>query len=294
MCLRMRLSLLSINARDKGMTPKQWLKQRFPPDSRVGHWLRSTYWSIRPDSVRGVHMWVISAYARSVRPVRFIQVGSNDAGYGDPLRYHILHDAWRGIMIEPLPFIFRRLRARYANLDGLIFENVAIDKQAGQRSFYHLRDDDDPALPPWYDQLGSFLKENVFKHADLLPDMEQRIVETPVQCASLDQLINKHEFVGFQLLHVDAEGYDWEILKTLHLDVHRPDIILFEHKHLQASDYGDCLNHLHAAGYETNADSVDTLALRQEALQQNPAVNQAWRKARARLGGALDKVHACI
>ncbi|MBK7697246.1 MAG: FkbM family methyltransferase [Saprospiraceae bacterium] len=40
---------------------------------------------------------------------------------------------------------------------------------------------------------------------------------------------------SIDLLHIDTEGYDWEILKQLRLAKYFPRPIIFEHKHLSPS-----------------------------------------------------------
>src|ERR1700722_3021383 len=56
----------------------------------------------------------------------FIEVGANDGRFGDPLRQYILKYQWKGVLVEPQPDIFERLKANYAGLNNRIsFENVA-------------------------------------------------------------------------------------------------------------------------------------------------------------------------
>ena len=58
---------------------------------------------------------MLEALAYGGKNVFFIQVGSNDATHNDPLRRFILERGWRGLMIEPVPHVFERLKRNYAN-----------------------------------------------------------------------------------------------------------------------------------------------------------------------------------
>lgn len=265
------------------MNPMSAVRLGLPADTHLGRGLRLLYWRLLPRSLKVVHPWVLNALAQDKPAVRFVQVGSNDAGYGDPLRYHILHSGWRGLMIEPLPFVYQRLRQRYAGMDGLCFENVAIDREPGERVFYHLRPDSDPSLPPWYDQLGSFLKDNVLKHAPDLPDIATRLTQTVVPCMSFQQVCERNGIEQLDVLHIDAEGYDAAILASVDLARFAPAVVLFEHKHLSAADYAACLDQLTSAGYLCNADKIDTLALRRDVLSRSETLQRAWQRARRRL-----------
>jgi len=59
--------------------------------------------------------------------VFFVQVGSNDGVQGDPIHDLIVsRESWRGIFIEPIDFLFQRLRKNYGEAERFVFENVAI------------------------------------------------------------------------------------------------------------------------------------------------------------------------
>lgn len=273
------------------MSLREWVGERLSADTRLGEGVRRIY---RRTSPRLVRTWteVLHGLAAGRRDLRFVQVGANDSGYGDPLRYHILHNHWRGLLIEPLPHIFARLKTRYPDIDGLQFANVAIDTESGERPFYHLRRSDEPGLPLWYDMLGSFIKQNVLDHQQYLADIPERIVETPVRCMTFDQVCAEHDVAQFDLLHIDAEGYDYEVLRTVDLTRYGVSAVLFEQKHLSASDYDASLAQLHAAGFLTHTDAVDTLAIASNSLQQSRALQRSWRFLRKRAGANPEAQHS--
>jgi FkbM family methyltransferase len=266
------------------MTFLQWLQSRLPASTRTGRLARRVFHALTPWVERNKHPWMLNALAARRRNVRFVQVGSNDSGYGDPLNFHTMHHGWRGLMIEPLPHIYERLRKRYAGVEGLQFANVAIDREPGSRPFYHLRRSDERGLPPWYDMLGSFSKENVLKHQKYLADIPERIVETSVRCQTFAGLCEEFGIERFDVLHIDAEGYDYEILKTIDLRRHQPTVVLYEDMHLSEADYRASLAQLHEAGYFTHRDHADTFAVRRQALEEDAELMRAWAHLRRRSG----------
>jgi len=69
--------------------------------------------------------------------LNFIQVGANDGEYGDPLHSFIVKYPWHGILVEPQPDIFAKLRENYAAIQNrLIFENIAIAKDLSTIAMY--------------------------------------------------------------------------------------------------------------------------------------------------------------
>lgn len=273
------------------MSLREWVGERLSADTRIGENIRRVY---RRNSPRQARIWteVLHGLAAGNNSLRFVQIGANDSGYGDPLRYHILHNHWRGLLIEPLPHIYARLKTRYPETQGLQFANVAIDVEPGERPFYHLRPSDEPGLPLWYDMLGSFIKQNVLDHQQYLADIPDRIVQTQVQCMTFDQVCAEHQIEQFDLLHIDAEGYDYEVLRNVNLIRYQTSVVLFEQKHLSSSDYTASLKQLHAAGFVTHTDAVDTIGVKSQALQRSKALNRSWQFLRKRAGADAKAQHS--
>ncbi len=174
-----------------------------------------------------------------------IQIGSNDGKTGDPI-YHLLQNnkKWRAIMVEPVPYLFKRLKENYTDDSRFIFENAAIND--GRRQiFYAIRPeakDKLKDLPPWFDQLGSFYKLNITKH--LNGRLEPYIEEIKLQGITLNSLFLKHSITSIGLLHIDTEGYDWKILSQLDLNNYKPTIILYEQKHLSEVERRESIDFL--------------------------------------------------
>jgi len=58
------------------------------------------------------------------------------------------------------------------------------------------------------------------------------IEETSVESVTVKELLNRNQIRQIDLLHIDAEGYDWIILRQFDFNLIRPRIVLFERKHL--------------------------------------------------------------
>jgi hypothetical protein len=200
---------------------------------------------------------VLSAVSRHHKPVRFVQVGSNDADHGDPLRECIRAGGWTGSMIEPVPYVYDRLVQKWRDMPAIAFINCAIDESAGVRNFYYLEHSDDP-LPAWYDQLGSFHLDNILKHREYIPDIDQRVRSIAIECRSVADVVPDDVTV----FHCDVEGHDHRIVTALLAAGRRPDVVLFEHIHVSACDLKSLSNLLRDAGYLWAEDGHNTVAVR--------------------------------
>ena len=207
---------------------------------------------------------LLRAFADSYPEARFIEIGSNDGEQHDHLRPLILTSNWSGIMVEPVPYVFDRLRENYAGVEGLLFENVAIADEDGELPFFHLREaneDELRTLPHWYLGLGSFSRSAVLGHEKDIPDIKDRLVETRVRCLAFDSLCERHGWSRFDLLLIDTEGFDWEILKNIDLEAYRPRLVIYEHYHLSPDERTEALQHLRNHGYAYLEEGFDTFCI---------------------------------
>jgi FkbM family methyltransferase len=207
----------------------------------------------------------ITRALKSRQPVFFVQVGANDGVKADPIHELIRqNEHWRGIFIEPIRSVFHRLRQTYGDSERFIFENVAIGAEKGTRSFYYLSEeagrDASLSLPFYYDQLGSFDRNHIFKHFDRR--VEPFIIEEQIECVTLQEVLDRNHVAALDLLHVDVEGFDYQVLSQLDLSRYQPAAILFEHKHLPAEDMSKANARLETSGYKLFRYDVDTLAIR--------------------------------
>ncbi len=96
--------------------------------------------------------------------------------------------------------------------------NVAIGTHDETRPFFYVRESDDADLPDWYDQIGSFSREQLLQpaHRERIPNLEERVVATEVSVLSFASLWHTHELPHLDVLAIDAEGHDDEILASVH------------------------------------------------------------------------------
>jgi FkbM family methyltransferase len=189
----------------------------------------------------------------------FVQIGAHNGIANDPIRKYVFKYGLRGILLEPQKEIFASLLENYKEHPQLIFENVAISDKNETKSLYKIRSHAQN-LPKWADQLASFSKQTILCHGDVIPNIASLIDVANVQCITLYALLDKYEIADVDLLQIDAEGYDYEIIKTIDFDKVKPRMIHFEHKHLNARDTGNCVKFLMKNGYQITFSGSDAIA----------------------------------
>lgn len=195
----------------------------------------------------------------------FIQIGANDGIALDPLRTQVVCRRWRGVMVEPVPYVFERLKQRYGKHPRITLVNAAIADQEALLPFYSLGEPKPgEEVWGWYHALGSFRKDVVLKHQYLIPDIEKRIEEIQVQSMRFETLCTQTGITRIDLLQMDTEGYDYEIIRCLPFARFKPKLIVYEHQHLSAEDRAACRTLLHQQGYLSFESGIDTAALHQQ------------------------------
>lgn len=162
-----------------------------------------------------------------------VQIGSNDGKTGDPIHKLLKkRKQWKGLFVEPVPYLFERLQCNYFELERFNCENAVINE--GQKAIFYWVDESAkehlPGLPDWYDQLGSFDKGHILKHLNGV--LEPYIISREIQGLTLCDLLKKYQVDKIDIMHIDTEGYDFKILRQLELEKFQPTVILYEHIHL--------------------------------------------------------------
>jgi FkbM family methyltransferase len=200
--------------------------------------------------------------------VYFVQIGANDGLRNDPVREFVIRDRWRGLLIEPLPSMFKLLQKNYAYLanQGLTFVNAAVSGEDGQQIFYTFNDKYLQTLSLENalecTRKSSFNRTHVERFAAGRHPSEA-IVSYPVPCLTFSNLLARYmaEKQGaIDLLVIDAEGHEPQILAAVDFEVHRPSAIFFE-SHSLGELSEPTLRLLLANGYELCEVGGDTFAV---------------------------------
>jgi len=209
------------------------------------------------------------AAERAGRPMRFVQVGSNDGVVFDPLHNVVKTYGWTGVLLEPLPGLFDSLVANYAGYPGLAFENAAIADHDGVATLFMV--EPRPGDPYWVNQLASFDKQVILSHVGKVDDLERRLVEVQVQALTFPTLVERHGLSEIDLVHTDVEGFDHEVVGQIDLDAPwAPQYLIFERQHMDAATFRGTRRRLVRAGYRCINIWPDELAYRPAARYGRP------------------------
>lgn len=222
------------------------IRHRVAKSNRLNMQLPFPVWAAAGAAHTWAVAWVIAR--RAGRPLTFLQIGSNDGVTNDPIHQVVRACGWTGVLVEPVPQLFERLVSNYEGVPGLAFENAAIGEVDGTSTLYSV--EPRPGDPFWVDQVASFDRATVEGHADIIVDVQERIVELSVASLTLPTLVARHGLTSLDLLHVDVEGYDFEVLKQIDFSAAwAPTFIIYEREHFDRETDRAARRLLRGAGY---------------------------------------------
>jgi FkbM family methyltransferase len=193
----------------------------------------------------------------------FVKIGANDGLTGDPCGDMFIRDIrWRGLLVEPVDYCVEKLKNTYCDQSRFTIVQAAIGHKRERRKFYFLAKEAKysiPDMPEWYDQIGSFDREHIVRHLPI--EANKFIIERDIDVFSLSSMLMQTGYVAPLFLHIDVEGFDYEVLKSLNFRQSRPSVIMIEHKHLSASDLYSMIELLEGNGYLSLDAGEDLVAL---------------------------------
>jgi len=155
----------------------------------------------------------------------FIEIGTADFDTLLPLA----KKGWKGIFVEPVKYLLDNLE----RIDGCEYENAAISNFNGETTINY----DPEPKEEWQKGIGYITrrKDNYipFRYEPSKPSCHfwthdfENIIKEPVQCMTLDALIDKHNVKHIDFLKIDIEGMEYVVLDAYSWRI-KPELIKME------------------------------------------------------------------
>lgn len=213
-----------------------------------------------PDRTADVQRW-LRGIIESRPAFSILQVGAYDGVSND-----WVHDLLSGyahthaVLLEPQPGPFAKLQQLWEGDRRVVPIRAALSDAAGERPLYVIAD----AFKhrhPFPDQVSSFYRWRVEQACSRYvwrpsPDFITSVLVPTIDWGTLVQRYGR-----FDLVAIDAEGYDAEILEQIDMKDGPPQIILYEHALLARGVRNRCEQVLASSGFSVRqVNQNDTLA----------------------------------
>lgn len=188
----------------------------------------------------------------------FIQVGANNGVRYDPIHELVKELRLTGLAIEPIQEYYTELVSNYDGYD-VTTVNRAIYSENTKISMFKVHEKAD--VPEWTRGIASFDKDFYRKSNTGLQSV---IFEEIVDTITFDDLLKDYSVKHIDLLQMDAEGYDYNLLKMFPFDKFQPSIVHFEHglpnQNMSLEQFDEILKMLSGYGYNILLEYYDCIA----------------------------------
>jgi len=193
--------------------------------------------------------------------VSFLQAGANDGVTNDPYREFILRPNFRGVLVEPAPYAFRKLQTAYRHKPGVRFESCLVSYPPGDDVDFFSFDEaflEGRSDAEHLSMLASLSGEQLAQAVG--EDCRRHIVRASVTGRTVEQLMIKHGYDGLDCLFIDIEGYEPKVILAMDYALVRPKLIAFESLHLGEAHSEVCA-HLGRKGFKLFEFDQEMIAL---------------------------------
>lgn len=228
--------------------------------------------NITKDTGDPIYEFCLQNFFRSKNEVSVLQIGAFDGKSFDILYpYLYKNKQWKAVLVEPIPGAFEDLKINYNNRENIQFVNTAINKKTGPIQIwtvpYHKKND--PDLPEWATGCSTIVRNSnpIFGKnctKDEFNIIKNNCILTMVPGDTLPNVLKQTNTNHIDILHIDTEGYDWEIIKQLNFDKYKPKVIYYEKISLNTEDYNTSKYVLDMFGYNLYEFKHNITAVRKD------------------------------
>jgi FkbM family methyltransferase len=213
-----------------------------------------------PDRTAEVQQFLRKTIA-SRQTFSILQVGAYDGVSNDAIHDLVgAYDHVRAVLLEPQPGPFAKLERLWKGNQRVTAIRAALSAVTGERPLYMIADAY-KHRHPFPDQVSSFHRWRVEWACSRYVWRPSADFITSAPVPTLDWRTLFRRYGHFDLVAIDAEGYDAEILEQIDMNQSPPEIILYEHALLPRRVQKSCERRLTSHGYAVaRVNQNDTLA----------------------------------
>lgn len=209
----------------------------------------------------------ISAIPKTFSSGTWLQIGANTLDplghtyqVEDPLlQYLPLFDAYRKVLVEPIPPLFEKLKNNTKHMPNTELVNAAIVADHSANKSVTMYCPPAEEMVDWLVGICS-LDESVIKRGGKSGISQKH--EVPALTTS--SLLRAHNIQDVKVVMIDTEGFDVKILKMLpfHKPNFRPELVVFENTEISLDEHQEGKDFLRSHCYFLAYDRENTFGLK--------------------------------
>ena len=205
-----------------------------------------------------------------------VSVGAMDGVMFDELYEPSKLYGFKGLYIEPIPYLFKRLKCNLGEDTGNIYECCAISDYDGEIDMITIDQDvieqglvhscfyGMSAVWPPKNGLGSQ------GDSETVQNYGKRI---KVQCRKLSTVLEANCIRAIDVIKIDAEGHDYQVFRQIDFDRYKPSVVRLEWINLNPDDKERVTETFRRHHYLYQIEGMDITAVRESVVN---AMNLDW------------------
>lgn len=175
-----------------------------------------------------------------------VQIGANDGKRFDSLNSFIKKYKVKSLLVEPIKEHFEDLKKNYKNMGNIYFENSLISVNNEISYLYKVNEKSLNKYDEHIKGISSFNYNHLVKHGVKKKDIIKQIANS----ITMGELLIKHQFKNFDLLFIDAEGYDGIIINDFLANNTLRPYIIFEYIHIDNNTFKTLIDNFKKFDYD--------------------------------------------
>lgn len=204
------------------------------------------------------------------KPFQMVNVGACDGALFDDVTpwLHRIADA-KAVLVEPIPYNQKRLRANYPDEKRFVIEPVAVTREKGtiRVKTFDAAALESGVLPIEFIGCSSITDTNLMSGVNAWGEADANfskytayLKDIEVPSEPLQTILDRNRIEHIDAFLVDCEGADWIVFEQLDLTRYRPGMIKVEIGALPALEIGQVVVKLKTAGYQVGFYGEDIWA----------------------------------
>lgn len=204
------------------------------------------------------------------RTFQMVNVGACDGALFDDVTpwLHRIAGA-RAVLVEPIPYNQKRLRANYPDAARFVIEPVAVTKTKGSITVktFDAAAIEAGTLPIEFIGCSSTTDSNLMSGVNAWGEADANfnrfaphLRDLEVPSDTLQSVLDRNGITHIDAFLVDCEGADWTVFEQLDINRYRPGMIKVEVGALDAEEIGNVIVKLKTAGYAVGLHAEDVWA----------------------------------
>jgi len=208
---------------------------------------------------------------KNKQDVFVMNIGAMDGVLFDEMVGYTQKYNFKGLYVEPIPYLFEKLKNNIGDKENNFFENSAISDYDGEIEMLTImKDAIDNGLVHncFYGMSAVYPPKNGLGSEGDRETVEKYGEVVKVSCITFETLLKKYNITDFDVIKIDAEGHDFKIFKQIDIGKYKPSIIRIEWINLNKDEQLEIKDIFKKHNYEFELLGQDIIGISSELCEK--------------------------